>query len=70
MLSKDCWLPLVERIASMLAAVGGAANRLVVAKVREIRRSLGEVFILTFGSYEVFESDYLYKSIQHFRSKI
>jgi hypothetical protein len=35
-------------MASILEAVGGAANRLVVAKVMEIKRSLGEVFIIKF----------------------
>jgi hypothetical protein len=44
-LSKDCWAPLVLRMDSMLAALGGAANTELVARVKEIRRGLREVFI-------------------------
>ena len=43
--SKDCWAPLVARMASMLTDVGGAAKVVAADRVREIRRSLGEVFI-------------------------
>ena len=32
--SKDCWEPLVERMASMLAAVGGAAKAVAAVKAR------------------------------------
>lgn len=41
--SKDCWLPLVERMASMLAAVGGEAK--VVAAAKERIRAMRGVFM-------------------------
>jgi hypothetical protein len=48
--SKDCWLPLVLKMASMLAAVGGAAKA-VEAKavmVKDSRIGLKKLVILSF----------------------
>lgn len=53
--SKDCWLPLVDRIASMLDAVGGAAKAVAAVKERmRVRSFKGRAFIFnTFKNYEL-----------------
>lgn len=50
--SRDCWAPLVDRMASMLAGVGGAAKAETADRVREIRRGFrGRVSIEFSFSY-------------------
>ena len=47
-LSRDCWEPLVLRMTSMLAALGGAAKAVAAVKERIMGRSFREVFMTYF----------------------